>query len=184
MDAKDLLVHSPQVISNNTPRMYDIKLLRRRLQTDRLRPSLGRAGSRLAARGPGLGSAARQGGPGRRSRPGAGGRLGLVSGGAGIRRTGFSGGAEFGDEGDFGYYYLIIISINCETNHRGAETQRHRDAFGAILDSLRLAGPCGAAGQPRPASRRASSPWARARGLPPVGLELRGRHGGRSYRSL
>ena len=28
MDAKDLLVHSPRVISNNTNRMYDIKLLR------------------------------------------------------------------------------------------------------------------------------------------------------------
>jgi hypothetical protein len=28
MDAKDLLVHSPRVISNTTPCMFDIKLLR------------------------------------------------------------------------------------------------------------------------------------------------------------
>lgn len=28
MDAKDLLVHSPRVISNTTNRMYGIKLLR------------------------------------------------------------------------------------------------------------------------------------------------------------
>ena len=28
MDAKDLLVHSPQVISNTTPCMYDLRLLR------------------------------------------------------------------------------------------------------------------------------------------------------------
>ena len=43
LDAKDLLVHSPLVISNTTKRMYDIKLLRYRLLIISDRPAPARS---------------------------------------------------------------------------------------------------------------------------------------------